>query len=270
MTVVVPDDALTGPIHVVGDVNGTQALLQIVPVVDSVELTTSDEVRALGRGFVEGDATYRLGTGTVIDIGARDGPEVSGLNDQVTFAPPPSEPGVFTVTTAGGTSAPVAWGGFASAQPALAAADGAGEPLRAAFQLSAPVPEESAGVLALSAPADLSSGTALAMVPAAPNDGSTRFAGAPLAIGGMSAGASATPLASEPVIDWKVGLQASVPPRPPGQVGPSWLRSFLLDIGAERSGRGFSIAAIGLADETQPRASKLRPDGATRASLLRR
>jgi hypothetical protein len=111
LTVVVPDDALTGLIGIVGDRNGTTTLLQIVPVVQSAQITGVQRARLLGNGLIEGNNTlYRFGSGVVVDAATLSSPtDVSGMNSTVDLALPVSGSGSVTVTTAGGTSAPIPW-----------------------------------------------------------------------------------------------------------------------------------------------------------------
>jgi uncharacterized protein YjiK len=130
MTLVVPDTAVTGPIRVIGDQNNAQLLLQIVPVVSGVDVTSvaSDgstaQVTLSGRGFIEGaDSRYRLGTVEIPDGNAFTGTDVYDygyVGTTYTYQPNgfayltvPLSAGAFgplTVATAGGTSAPLTVG----------------------------------------------------------------------------------------------------------------------------------------------------------------
>ena len=119
LTVVVPDDAMTGTVGVVGDAMDTKALLQVVPVVTYADFQsvsgdgTSAAGLIRGRGFVEGAGTYTFGTTTVVNTSVNSGPDVyyDPTNGRVNGAayltvPLTGSPyGAVTVTTAGGTSA---------------------------------------------------------------------------------------------------------------------------------------------------------------------
>ena len=122
LIVVVPDDALTGPVSVVGDQLNTAAPLQIVPVVTYADFQSvaSDwlqrRAQIRGRGFIKGAGTYTFGTTSVVDTSINSGPDViydygdgnDRTNGQVNLTVPlAGNPyGTITVTTAGGTSAP--------------------------------------------------------------------------------------------------------------------------------------------------------------------
>jgi hypothetical protein len=118
LTVLVPYDAITGPLSVVGDELNTAALLQIVPVVTSAYMTGVGTAQLQGFGFIEGNGSiYNFDGATVIDTSTTSGPDVyynyaNGsytTNALVNLSPPTSGSGALTVTTAGGTSAPIAW-----------------------------------------------------------------------------------------------------------------------------------------------------------------
>ncbi|MGA7501504.1 MAG: hypothetical protein WBX00_32635, partial [Isosphaeraceae bacterium] len=118
LTVVVPFDALTGTVSVVGDELNTAALLQIVPVVTAAYMTGVGQAQLQGFGFIEGNGSiYSFDGATVVDTSTSSGPDVyynsaNGsyvVNGLVNLAPPTSGDGALTVTTAGGTSAPFAW-----------------------------------------------------------------------------------------------------------------------------------------------------------------
>ena len=121
VTVVVPNNAVTGRVRVVGDLNATEAPLQIVPVVTAVVINSiagdgsSANVTLSGTGFIEGNNTlYTFGTVTVPDPGIGTGPDVvgGGVNLIVPLASTLTGPafGAITVTTAGGTSAALTGG----------------------------------------------------------------------------------------------------------------------------------------------------------------
>jgi hypothetical protein len=119
LRVVVPAEAITGVVGVVGDRNARAELLQIVPVVSDVDVTSvatsggSAGVALTGAGFVEGSNTaYRFGAIAVTDASSGSGPDVTFGNDQVslTLALTPDAFGPVTVQTAGGTSAPFTLG----------------------------------------------------------------------------------------------------------------------------------------------------------------
>src|SRR6266850_4441297 len=94
-------------------------LLQIVPLVTLVDVTglsgSSSRAQLQGRGFVEGHGSvYSFGTGSVTDTDNSGTPidvffGFTQENDAVNLTLPASGPGTLRVTTAGGTSAPIAW-----------------------------------------------------------------------------------------------------------------------------------------------------------------
>ena len=119
MTVVVPTQALTGTVGVVGDLNGAGVPLQVVPVVTNADMRSvvsdgsSASVRLRGSGFVESHTSlYTFGSVPVVDTSTSGtGVNVfdsSGQNNFADVAVVPSSEffGAVTVTTAGGTSAP--------------------------------------------------------------------------------------------------------------------------------------------------------------------
>ena len=123
LTVLVPLDALTAPIAVVGDQNNTQALLQVVPVITRADMTsvasngTSAQVQLRGAGFVEDRGSeYTFGATLVRDDSFSAGPDVHAAfvhaNDAVNLTLPLAGDydGAVTVKTAGGTSAPFSVG----------------------------------------------------------------------------------------------------------------------------------------------------------------
>ena len=121
ITVVVPLNAVTGQVRILGAPNALA--LQIVPVVTglSVQSVSSDGTSATvvvyGRGFVEGNnSQYRLGTTTVLDAGVNTGPDVQSVYDYtygqyangqvvMTVALSNGVFGAISAQTAGGTSA---------------------------------------------------------------------------------------------------------------------------------------------------------------------
>jgi hypothetical protein len=110
MTLVVPDNALTDYVKVPGDQNGTLLWLQIVPIVTNIRVDNVGHAIASGHGFVEGHGTrYQFGNALLIDTTTTNGPDVSGNGTTANVFLPQGGPGAFTVTTAGGTSAPVPW-----------------------------------------------------------------------------------------------------------------------------------------------------------------
>jgi hypothetical protein len=95
-------------VHMVG--SSFAPTLQIVPVVMSVDVDTTNSAQITGQGFLEGHGTiYHVGTTDVIDLENAAGPNVFSGNTLVDLALPVGGPGTFTMTTAGGTSAPVPW-----------------------------------------------------------------------------------------------------------------------------------------------------------------
>ena len=121
MTVIVPLDAVTGPIGMVGDPQGTAIVLQIVPLVTSVMATGPGVVQVTGKGLIEGGALYRFGTSNVLDGSeSTAGVDVLGANDTANVALSALGSGSLTVTTAGGTSAPLPFGALMSLLPAPA------------------------------------------------------------------------------------------------------------------------------------------------------
>ena len=114
MTIVVPRNAVTGPVGILGDPEGTLITLQIVPVVTNVLLQTVN-VEVSGSGLIEGNGLYRFGgmeilDGSISDRGVDVFNSVSGRNDRARVSITPPSSGVMTVRTAGGTSAPVTFG----------------------------------------------------------------------------------------------------------------------------------------------------------------
>ncbi len=121
--VIVPLDAVTGSVRLLGDANGQNIPLQILPVVTGVDVLsvasdgTSATVRIAGLGFVEGGGSeYRFGSEVVLDAGTTTGPDVFGRSDallgfipngfvQLTVPLVDGAFGAVNVKTAGGTSA---------------------------------------------------------------------------------------------------------------------------------------------------------------------
>ena len=116
LDVVVPDEAITSNLKVIGDSRGRSIPLQIVPIVEQVLVDSisgnTAKILLLGRGFTESEGTYRFGTTDVVD------PDASAVsvdvysqqkgNDSVLLSLPLSAniAGAITVTNEGGTSAP--------------------------------------------------------------------------------------------------------------------------------------------------------------------
>jgi hypothetical protein len=109
MEVIVPDDALTGSVRVVGAAGAFA--LQIVPTLELVEDFGSNQFRLLGAGFTE-DTNLSVnftGAPAVVDSGASIDVTSSFLaNDTLTVTKPAAGTGPVSVTTVGGTSASVA------------------------------------------------------------------------------------------------------------------------------------------------------------------
>jgi hypothetical protein len=111
MTVIVPDDAITGPVALIGDANGLQPILQIVPVVESVTVQPDGTLLVQGRGLIEGNRTlYRSGASVVVDASASSiGFDVTTFNTRATLDVAWAGPDQLTVTTEGGVSAALDW-----------------------------------------------------------------------------------------------------------------------------------------------------------------
>ena len=105
--VVVPDNAVTAVIEVVGDRLATQQMLQVVPVVKAARFTntgTNATLELTTNGTDEDATTYKVGTVTVVDTGSQ-----ADKVDRLTYVyvPLPNTlAGPIVVTTLGGTSAP--------------------------------------------------------------------------------------------------------------------------------------------------------------------
>ncbi len=115
--VVVPGDAVSGTLDVIGDGINSRITLQVIPLVTSVEVlsvadnNTGVRVRLHGQGFVRGNgSTYTVGGTTVTDPGPGDFyvGYINQNNDFVDFTLPNASAifGAITVKTAGGTSVP--------------------------------------------------------------------------------------------------------------------------------------------------------------------
>ncbi len=117
-TVVVPIDAVTGDVRIIG--SPTAIALQILPTIVDLQVESvaadgsSAQVLIAGTGLVEGaNSEYRFGSGVVLDAGTTTGADVFGRSDTV-FIPNgyvrltvPLSNGVFgavSIKTAGGTS----------------------------------------------------------------------------------------------------------------------------------------------------------------------
>ena len=117
-TVVVPTNAVTDVVRVVGDSTTNDVPLQIVPVISSMTVNSviSDgsfaSVTFHGLGFVDGNnSVYQFGGTVITDAsGQNQGPDVFSSGTQVNLSSVPLNPlsyGPITVKTAGGVSAPV-------------------------------------------------------------------------------------------------------------------------------------------------------------------
>jgi uncharacterized protein YjiK len=124
LQVLVPYNAVTGVLRVVGDTNARQLALQILPLISDVQVESvsadgsSAQVLLSGFGFVEGgDSEYRFGDQSVLDAGVGTGPDVFDRYDpslgqyvgngyaRVTVALVNGVFGAISVKTAGGVSA---------------------------------------------------------------------------------------------------------------------------------------------------------------------
>jgi hypothetical protein len=120
---VVPQNAITGELHVFGEVGGTRTefpggtfLLQIVPKLSAVRVQSiapdglSAVVVLTGAGFIEGAGQYQFGSTIITDTSRFDGPDVDadGPNAFKVTLTLPLNDGVFgaiRLATDGGTSA---------------------------------------------------------------------------------------------------------------------------------------------------------------------
>ena len=121
VTVVVPVNAVTGRVRIIGDNTASELALQIVPVLSGATISsvsyngTTMDVRLVGQGFIDrAGSAYTFGGLLVEDLGPNVGPDVL-------YGDPPTYPdngsvnlrmeyradafGPITVRTAGGTSA---------------------------------------------------------------------------------------------------------------------------------------------------------------------
>ena len=122
LTVVVPEEAVTGTVGIIGDRNNTEAFLQIVPTLTAIDLTSISfdgstfSAGFQGQGFVEGGTTYTLGSESFVDDNVSpsgiDATTRVGIDNRFVRGAHLSalafSEGIFgpiTVTTAGGTSA---------------------------------------------------------------------------------------------------------------------------------------------------------------------
>ncbi|MBX9699617.1 MAG: hypothetical protein K2X74_09275, partial [Acetobacteraceae bacterium] len=95
-------------VHVAGATFAPQ--LQIVPVVTAVDVTSTNFAQVTGQGLVEGNGTaYQFGNGSVIDVDTGTTTNVFSSGTASNLTLPIQGIGNFTVTTTGGTSAPIAW-----------------------------------------------------------------------------------------------------------------------------------------------------------------
>ena len=115
LTVLVPGNAITGAVSVVGDQNNSALLLQIVPTISSITMTGgngySGQFRMYGTGFVDGhDSVYTFGSYSVVDdSGSSQAIDVYSGGTTAYFGDLRTSQDIFgniTVTTAGGSSAP--------------------------------------------------------------------------------------------------------------------------------------------------------------------
>ncbi|MEJ0018377.1 MAG: Ig-like domain-containing protein [Acetobacteraceae bacterium] len=84
--------------------------LQVVPVLTSYNLYSTDALQLWGSGLLEGASTFQFAGGTTTDTAIAAGPDVGSNaydNNYVNLAEPVHGFGNVTVTTAGGTSAPL-------------------------------------------------------------------------------------------------------------------------------------------------------------------
>ncbi len=121
--VVVPLDAASGQVRLLGDINAQAITLQIVPLIRDIQVESvaadglSAQVLISGLGFIEGgNSEYRFGNQIVLDAGASTGPDVFGRSDavlgfvangyaRVTVPLSDGAFGAISVKTGGGTSA---------------------------------------------------------------------------------------------------------------------------------------------------------------------
>ena len=109
ISLTVPNQATTGPVGIVGDQNNYTPTLQIVPVVTGLSVNSDGTSYIYGSGFVEGASTYTYAGGSVTDTSTSSSPidvYSSGTVAYLNGVLPQHGLGGFTVTSAGGTSAP--------------------------------------------------------------------------------------------------------------------------------------------------------------------
>jgi len=103
--VVVPQEAVTGSVVVVG-VLGDAASLQVVPVITDISVqsfTPGTTVMIIGSGFVEGGTTVTFGQFAVEDPSLTAGPDVLEHNGLISLLLPQAAGSVVGVRTAGGS-----------------------------------------------------------------------------------------------------------------------------------------------------------------------
>ena len=115
-TAIVPVNAMTGVVRVVGDLNGNAVPLQIVPTISSITVNSvasdgsSANVTLHGTGFVDGyNTAWNFGSISVLDASSSNqGPDVFSSDTTVNLTVPLKGAfGPISVTTQGGTSAAV-------------------------------------------------------------------------------------------------------------------------------------------------------------------
>ena len=113
-TAVVPGNATTGIVRIVGDLNGNAVTLQILPTITGMTVNSvasdgsSASITLRGTGFVDGNNTFwQFGSVAVLDASSlNQGPDVYNGGTFVNLTVPLNGAfGPITVTTAGGTSA---------------------------------------------------------------------------------------------------------------------------------------------------------------------
>ena len=116
-TAIVPGNAMTGVVRVVGDLNGNGVTLQIVPTITSITVNSvagdgsSASVTLHGSGFVDGyNTAWNFGSISILDASSyNQGPDVYSTGTTVNLTVPLNGAfGPISVTTAGGTSAALA------------------------------------------------------------------------------------------------------------------------------------------------------------------
>ena len=111
-TFVLPESTITANLSVPGNQSVPGPLLQIVPVLNSAEITVNSfsisvQARLHGFGFVEGASSYKFGNFTITDLSGNMGPNVQSsgkVADVTVFTSTEDWHGRISVTTAGGTS----------------------------------------------------------------------------------------------------------------------------------------------------------------------